>query len=290
MIKPRFPIYIPSYDRWQKGRHPTMEALDEMEVPYKIVVRAEEYEKYIKVFGKEKVLKCPQKFIDEYETCDDLGESKSKGSGPQRNYGGYHSKEHGYDYHWIMDDNIDGFFLYKDNRQIKLNSGAFFRIMENFVLKYKNIGMAGPQYKLFIPRKAKVAPLIFNTRIYSCNLINNNTPWKWRGRYNEDTIFSLDLLKDGYCTVLFNILLQNKTPTQIIKGGNTEILYGKGTYTKSQLLKDAHPDVTEVKFKFHRWHHEVDYSIFKQIKLIPQDEDKLPSDINETFDFELKNE
>lgn len=287
MIQPRFPIYIPSYDRWQEGRHPTMDSLDEMGVSYKIVVRVHEYEKYVKVFGEDKVLKCPESFLDDYETCDDEGRKISVGSGAQRNYAWFHSKSNGYKFHWIMDDNIQGFYRYHKNRQIKLVSGAFFRIMENFVLKYKNIAMAGPQYKLFIPRKAKTSPLTINTRIYSCNLIRNDVPYKWRGRFNEDTILSIDMLKGGWCTVLFNVLLQNKTPTQVIKGGNTEVLYGKGTYAKSKLLKDTHPDITEVKVKFHRWHHVVDYSIFKKNKLIEEDRENIPDDAFIKYDFKL---
>ena len=87
--------------------------------------------------------------------------------------------------------------------------------------------------------------------------------------------------------MLFNVLLQNKTPTQIIKGGNTQVLYGKGTYHKSKMLKDAHPDVTEVLIKFHRWHHNVDYTPFKQIKLIQESEENIPKDCYEQFDFKL---
>ena len=287
MIQPRFPIYIPSYDRWQDGRHPTMDTLDQMGVPYKIAVRSHEYDKYVEVFGKDKVLSTPESFIEEYQVLDQFGRTKSTGSGPQRNFIWEHAKAQGYPFHWIMDDNIDGFYRAHKNRQIKLNSGAFFRIMENFVLKYKNIGMAGPNYKLFIPRKAKTNPITFNTRVYSCNLIRNDLPFRWRGRYNEDTILSIDMLKAGWATLQFNNLLQNKTPTQIVKGGNTQALYGSGTYPKSKMLKDAHPDITEVKIRFHRWHHVVDYSIFKQIKLIEQDLDKIPADAYETFEFKL---
>ncbi len=287
-MKNRFQIYIPSYDRWQSGRHPTMDALDKMDIHYYIVVRDIEYDKYLEVFGKEKVLKCPGSFLEDYESLDDLGRTKSLGPGPQRNYAWFHSKKQGDKYHWIMDDNIDGFYRYHKNRQIKLNSGAFFRIMENFVLKYKNIAMAGPNYKLFIPRKAKCAPLIFNTRIYSCNLIRNDVPFKWRGRYNEDTILSLDMLKCGWCTVLFNLLLQNKTPTQVIKGGNTATFYeNEGTYMKSKMLKDVYPDLTDLKIKFHRWHHQTNYAPFKQIKLIPEDINNIPNDVNQQFKFKL---
>jgi len=95
------------------------------------------------------------------------------------------------------------------------------------------------------------------------------------------------MLKAGWRTVLFNVLLQDKTPTQLTKGGNTKLLYGAGTYAKSKMLADAHPDITEVKVKFHRWHHKVDYTIFKQMKLIDANPEDMPDDINEKFNFKL---
>ena len=93
-------------------------------------------------------------------------------------------------------------------------------------------------------------------------------PYRWRGRYNEDTDLSLRMLKDGYCTVQFNFLLQGKMGTQQLKGGNTEEFYAnEGTKNKSQMLEDMHPDVASVVYKFGRWHHHVDYTPFKNNKL-----------------------
>jgi hypothetical protein len=108
-----------------------------------------------------------------------------------------------------------------------------------------------------------------NTRIYSCLLIDNSAPYRWRGRYNEDTDLSLRVLKDGYCTIQFNAFLAGKVTTQRMKGGNTEEFYRReGTLAKSQMLADLHPDVASVVWRFNRWHHHVDYRRFKRNKLI----------------------
>jgi hypothetical protein len=88
--------------------------------------------------------------------------------------------------------------------------------MEEFVLRYKNIAMAGPQYWMFAPSRAKLPPFVVGTRIYSCNLIRNDVPFRWRGRYNEDTDLSLRVLKDGLCTIQFNAFLCGKITTQRI--------------------------------------------------------------------------
>ena len=108
-----------------------------------------------------------------------------------------------------------------------------------------------------------------NTRIYSCLLIQNDIPYRWRGRYNEDTDLSLRVLKDGFCTIQFNAFLQQKATTQTLKGGNTDAFYAKeGTLPKSQMLVDMHPDVSKVVWRFNRHHHEVNYRKFKANQLI----------------------
>ena len=84
--------------------------------------------------------------------------------------------------------------------------------------------------------------------------------YDYRGRYNEDTIISLDILKDGNCTMDFNIALIEKEATQKLGGGNTEEFYaGEGTLPKSLMLKVLYPDVTTLSHKFSRDHHSVDY-------------------------------
>lgn len=263
-----------------------------MGVPYTIVTNWEEgqYEKYCEKFGKHRVIKCPKEYAEKYELLDDHGLSKSTGPGPQRNFAWEHAKSLGYEWHWVMDDNIKTFYYSHKNRQIPINTPLFFRIMENFVLQYENIGMAGPQYFMFVPRKTKKSPLTFNTRIYSCNLIRNDLEQRWRGRYNEDTILSLDILKAGWATVLFNLLLQGKTPTQRIQGGNTATFYNlEGTYAKSKMQEEAHPDVSKVVKKFHRWHHEVDYKPFRRIKLKKKKPEDTPKDALEKYDLILRN-
>jgi len=46
-------------------------------------------------------------------------------------------------------------------------------------------------------------------------LIRNDVPYRWRGRYNEDTDLSLRMLKDRWCTIQFNAFLQGKAATPL---------------------------------------------------------------------------
>ena len=134
---------------------------------------------------------------------------------------------------------------------------------------------------MFAKRKDKLPPFYINRRIYSCILINNKMPHRWRGRYNEDTDLSLRVLKDGWCTILFLAFLAFKETTMTIAGGNTEDLYREdGRLKMAQSLVDQHPDIVKVSWKFNRYQHHVDYSPFKNNKLIKKEDLVIPKGIN----------
>lgn len=280
---PQFPLYIPSKGRSQYMI--TSKVLTELGVKHFIVVEPQEVELYKESVKKFKllttVLTLDIKFKEKYELCDDLGLTKSTGPGPARNFAWEHAISLGAKWHWVMDDNIRSFRRLNFNEKVKVSNGAIFRAMEDFTLRYKNVAMIGPNYYMFASARHKIPPFILNTRIYSCNLIRNDLPYRWRGRYNEDTILSLDILKAGWCTIQFNAFLQEKMNTQTIGGGNTQEFYsaeGKkkdgskytdtGTLAKSQMQVRVHPDVSKLTWRFGRWHHHVDYSLFKNTKLL----------------------
>lgn len=110
------------------------------------------------------------------------------------------------------------------------------------------------------------APISLNSRIYSITYMSTFTQ-RWRGVYNDDTDLSLRLLKDGWCTVLFNAFLARKIQTMQVQGGNTGIYQGAGRLEMARELVERHPDVTRIVHKFGRWQHSVDYSRFKGNKL-----------------------
>lgn len=257
-----FPIYIVSKGRWDSRL--TVKALEGMGIPYHIVVEEQEFGQYAQVIDAAKILVLDKAYQRDYDPFDSLGDSISKGSGPARNFAWDHSIANGHSWHWLMDDNIRHFYRVNNNLKVRVKSGVFFRVIEDFVLRYTNIGMAGPNYEKFAPRKLARPAYQLNTRIFSCNLIRNDLPFHWRGRFNEDADLSLRILKAGWVTMLFNAYLAEKLTTQTLKGGNTEVYKKEGTLIKSRMLVAMHPDLTRVVWKFHRWHHVVDYSVFQQ--------------------------
>ena len=257
----RYPICVPS-----KGRaecQTTGKLLNRMGVSYQFFVEETEYDAYCEQLGESKVVKLP---------FHDLGQ----GSIPARNFIWEWAKDREYKRHWTVDDNITCFTRMTDNRRLVVRGGGYFRAIEDFVDRYENIALAGPHDQGFVKDRGDVrTPYLLNSRVYSCILIDTSLPHRWRGRFNEDTDLSLRVLKDGYCTILFHALLMNK-PTTVgakgtaMKGGNTDNVYNTGDHRRAfaESLKEQHPDVVEVVWKFNRWHHQVDYSPFKKNRLV----------------------
>lgn len=266
---PRFPLYIPSKSRADSRL--TVRALQEQGVDFRVIVEEQQWDQYAAVIPERNLLILDPEFQRKYDTLDDLGDTKSKGPGPARNFAWEHAISEGHAWHWVMDDNIKGFYRFNRNLKTPCTSPAFWRAQEDFVLRYENVAMAGPNYFMFQSRKCRAPAFVLNTRIYSCNLIRNDLPHRWRGRYNEDTILSIDMMKDDWCTVQFNAFLQYKMTTQTIKGGNHEAFYEEeGTLPKSEMLCRVHPDISKISWRFKRWHHHVNYDVFKQrLKFAP---------------------
>lgn len=291
---PQFPLYIPSKGRSQYMM--TSKSLALMGVEHYVIVEPQELEDYKRAIKDLPVtiLELDLSYKSNYELLDNFGLEKSTGPGPARNFAWDHSVKNGFAYHWVMDDNIRCFYRFNRNLKVPAESPAIWKAMEDFILRYKNVGMAGPNYEMFVPRKSKLPPFVYNTRIYSCNLIRNDVPFRWRGRYNEDTILSLDMLSNGWCTIQFNAFLQDKMPTQVLKGGNTQEFYHKegkvqpgekyadtGTIAKSKMMVQVYPEISKMVWKFNRWHHHVDYRKFKRLKPIKRDNIEIKTGVDD---------
>jgi hypothetical protein len=263
----RYPLYVIS-----KGRADTrltVKALERMALDYRVVIEPQEYDQYAAVIAPANILMLP---------FSNLG----LGSIPARNWVWEHAVSEGHLRHWIIDDNIYNFYrLNRNEKHIDL-SGRIFNAMEDFVDRYENVALAGPQYEMFAPRKKAHPAFALNTRVYSCILIKNDIPYRWRGRYNEDTDLSLRALKDGWTTILFYAFLADKQRTMKMKGGNTDELYkDDGRFKMAQSLVQQHPDVTTIVHKWGRYQHQVDYRPFKNNRLIKRADVAIPDAPNE---------
>lgn len=246
----------------------TAKALDSIGVPYRVVIEQEEYDRYSAVIDPAKLLVLP---------------FSNQGLIASRCWIMEHSIQEGHARHWQLDDNIRSFLRYNRNLKVPVDSGTVFAAAEDFTDRFENVAYSGFQYFMFVSRKSgDIPPFTLNTRIYSCTLVNNAIPYRWRSVYNDDTDVSLMALKDGWCTILFNAFLAEKSVTMTVKGGNTESLYliDNGRLKMAQALQRRHPDVTKITWKWGRWQHSVDYRPFKKNKLRLKPGVTIPEGVN----------
>jgi len=240
---PRYPIYVISKGRSDSGL--TAKFLIKDNVPFKLVVEPQEFDQYAAAFGAERILTLP---------FSNLG----LGSIPARNWCWEHSKSLGFERHWILDDNIRQVRRLYKGKRIPCAAGPAFAAIEDFTERYENVGISGLNYVTFAIASWRLPPFYQNVHVYSCLLILNSLPHRWRGRYNEDTDLCLQVLSDGWCTILMNAFLIEKMATMTVKGGNTAELYqGDGRLKMARSLERVWPGVVSVGRRFKRPQHRV---------------------------------
>ncbi len=269
-MNPRYPVFIPTKGRWESRL--TIRALEKIGVPYKAVIEEQEYDNYAAVVDPKNILVLPH---------------RDKGLVVTRNWIWDYALSLGTPRFWTIDDNVKGFFRWNNNLKVPVTTGSIFYAMEDFVERYSNVPIAGMNYFMFIKRKAKDNPIRLNTRVYSNMLIEtdardpNGKPYRNEGFYNDDTDLCLRVLKDGFCTILFNAFLIEKSTTMTVKGGMTPHYQGDGRWKMAEELRQKHPDVTTITYKWGRWQHQVDYRPFKKNRLIRKPGVEIPEGVND---------
>lgn len=249
----RYPVYVPTKGRWE-SRH-TIKTLEKLGIRYKAVVEKQERASYAEVIDPKRILVLPH---------------RDKGLVETRNWIWDHAEESGAERFWTFDDNIDGFYRMNRNLKRRMVRENPLVPIEEFADRYENVVIAGMHYEFFLDRRSVHPPYHLNTRVYSNMLIQTNArdpsgkPYRNEGFYNDDTDLCLRVLKDGFCTVLFNAFLIKKMPTMTVKGGMTGHYQGDGRKKMAEELQKKHPDVVTVTRKWGRWQHHVDYKRFRR--------------------------
>lgn len=237
----KYPVYVISKGRSSKCL--TARFLERDGTPFRLVVEPQEVDAYADIHGNKVIEVLP---------FSNLGQ----GSIPARNWVWENAKSLGHERHWILDDNM--WMIYRRYRAIKIrcNSRIALSIYEEFIDRYENIGIGGLAYEMFVPNRQRMPPYYLNVHVYSCLLIRNDLPYRWRGRYNEDTDLCLQVLSGGLCTVLINAFMVDKIVTGAMEGGNTTELYqDDGRCRMARSLQRAWPYIVETKRRFGRPQH-----------------------------------
>ena len=236
---PKYPIYIPSKGRAEISM--TGKFLVADGTPFCFVVEPQERDTYVKKWGAEHVLTLPE---------NDQGLIYS------RNWIWQHSVLAGAERHWQIDDNINRIRLMRGTKRIPVNSAIAFRACEDFTDRYENVALSGLNYTMFLPPNAYRAPFILNAHVYSCTLILNSLPYRFRPPANEDVDMCLQVLSGGWCTIQFCLFNCEKRPTMKVKGGQTDSAYlGDGRLFMARQLERVWPGVVETKRRYNRPQH-----------------------------------
>ncbi len=246
MVLPRYPIYIISKGRASTALTPPFLLRDGVE--FRLVVEPQEATAYRRRFG-DVVTELP---------FSNLG----LGSYPARNWCWEDALERGFDRHWVLDDNIRTVRRLYGGKRIPCDSGPAFAAVEDFADRYTNVGIAGMNYQMFVTPTSP--PYRTNVHVYSCLLIRNSLPYRWRLRYNEDTDLCLQVLTNSLCTVLVNLFMVDKQTTMTMGGGNTDLLYGgDGRLKMARSLEQVWPGVVTVDRRWGRAQHVVNWRAFR---------------------------
>jgi hypothetical protein len=248
-----FPIYIISKGRYDKPL--TALLFEKANIDYFIAVEPQEAKQYIEKLGINRVLILP---------FSNLG----LGSYPARNYCWEHSKNNGYEYHWLFDDNFLMFKKWINQKRVRIEDiHNAIKYVEQYAIKTKIdiLGFERPEFSCKVPKK----PFKINCHVYSAMLIKNELPYKWRLKYNEDIDLCLQVLHNGGSTASCVYYLAKKVDTgQKMKGGNQDELY-KGNDPRKKLLKAkmleaVWPQYAKTVIRFNRYHHYVDWKVFQK--------------------------
>lgn len=258
-LMPKYPVYVPS-----KGRFETCYTADFLVkdgVPFSLVVEENEAEEYGRRFGAERLLILPWVGDDRTRRrfCAERG-IENGGLVAVRNWIKEHSVSQGAERHWQLDDNMREVRQAIKKRRMYCSAGYAFNATETLVDRYENVALAGLSYYMFgMPNpsgKAIRPPFYVNKHVYSCTLVLNSIPYRWRIAYNDDTDICLQVLAGGWCTILMNTFMVQKIRTMMVKGGNTDDLYqGDGRLVMSRSLERLWPGVVETRRRYGRPQH-----------------------------------
>lgn len=218
------------------------------QIPFKIAVEPDEVPAY-KKFGLERLFVLPE---------------NGKGLVYSRNCIKDYSRQQGDAFHWQFDDDIEYLSRVFRGYRIRCDTAVALRMIEDFVDRYENVAIASINSEFFIPcngsAQTLVPPFYLNGRCYTCFLIRNDLPNRWRFKYNEDTDMSLQVLADGWCTLLFNAILMKTKTTMMQGGGQTPIYTNDGRLNMANQLKRLWPRTVTLTRKFKHPQHKVAYN------------------------------
>lgn len=225
------PIYVPS--RGRAGKSPTIAALQAEDIPVKVVVGLEDAEAYYDIYGMTSVIA-----------------TETKGIGRVRQQILTHARAHHQEFIWMVDDDISALFELEEGPKYRRVSWGYAMLwMEHFVRDnwQMGIGAIGPMARQF---GWSASGPSWNRRLGYMILLWTGGPWNYWPHFHEDTDMTLQILTNGYRTVLHN-RFGYSTPAMGTLEGGCQDGYREGEGIKGgellvQKWEGTHPGLVRV--------------------------------------------
>lgn len=252
-ILPKYPVYILSKGRYQFDRALTARSLAGDGVPFILAVETHQVDQYRALCEQ---LNVPTSYVHDIG-FDNLG----MGCSSVRNWITDHARDNGWERQWQLDDNSRGFYRTYRGKRLPCRAGIALRVCEEFTDRYENVALSGVNYDMFTVNTTK--PFVTNCHVYSCTLVNTAITARWRGPYNEDTDMCLQVLADGWCTILLNAYSIKKVAAfkpggkRNVLGGMSDLYEADGRLRMARNLERWWPGVVTTERRFKRPQHVV---------------------------------
>lgn len=234
-MKNKYHVYIPS-----KGRAShclTALCLKDTDLDFTIVVEPQEYKEYLEHFP-----------------ASNLHKLKKNGQGLtySRNSILKLSRRKGETAHWQMDDDIKRFMVRKDDKNVLVEPATSVRAVERYFDAHDGLGAIAHRYTSFA--FSYTTDYTYSNNPCSSQLLRNDMKAVWRKGTADDVDFALQVLTEGWATVIANRQLIDTVPHNKQKGGLTDTnpdLDGRRVRFE-QLMKDW-PDGFNIKIDETGW-------------------------------------
>lgn len=221
---PSFTLYIPSKNR--SDTIITHKVLSNIEISnYKVVVEPQNAIAYGDVFPTDNLV---------------VMDKNDQGIAYARNYIKNYSKAKGETHHWQLDDDIKSlYYIWGIGDKHRMIDPYAFTIVESLMKQYPKIGISSFAHAAFAAFDKK--RYVFSRQCCTIFCVNNSTEATWDPETIEDTDYSLQILHDGLCTVVFNCYTYNIPKQTTQKGGNTEAFIEGALYKRHLKLQEKYP-------------------------------------------------
>lgn len=266
----RWPVFILSLGR-ADAKRTTADLLLQHGIESRIVVEPHEESAYSARWGRERIIVKPDIYQTNFDPLDRFStDSMTLGPGPARNCILATAREEGHDWYWSMDDDVTRFMRHHRDRSFTPaeNLVDFFIELENDITQYKNVAIGGPRIRSQYEQQHR---FIKNRAVYGrCFLHRTTTGINVRGRFNEDTVLSLEHLIAGWCTMIFNTHQLDSPEPTTKPGGCTETVYQYGRELRFKHMAAAFPKFVGTRIKNGKYCSKIQWSKhFGRRPLIP---------------------